>query len=90
MRATQPGEACAKCGHFACVCTIRARHKDDCKFRLAAACATPIECDHGRDVCSICDPCTCGAGVTSEDIAGAGTTDAEPVTITNYRVIEYS
>lgn len=52
---------CGKCGHFACVCIIRAKHKKKCRFRVAATCAIGIPCDHGRDCCPICDPCTCGA-----------------------------
>ena len=48
------------CDHIACVCNIKARHKKDCKFRKAATCAVGIECDHGYDVCPICDPCNCG------------------------------
>lgn len=50
---------CTTCGHLACVCDILAAHVEGCRFRLAATCAIPIECDHGRDVCPICDPCTC-------------------------------
>lgn len=34
-------------------------HAEDCKLRRAVECTTPIECDHGRDVCPKCDPCTC-------------------------------
>lgn len=56
------------CGHISCVCNILRRHGDGCRFRRAATCPVPIECDsHGSDVCAICDPCTCGAGVTKED-----------------------
>lgn len=51
--------ACSTCGHFACVCGIRKKHAEGCRFRTAATCAVPIECDHGRDVCPVCDPCTC-------------------------------
>lgn len=47
------------CGHISCVCAILRGHVDGCKFRLAATCAIPIECDHGHDVCPECDPCTC-------------------------------
>lgn len=55
------GTSCGTCGHFACVCVIRLRHKADCRFRIAATGCVGIECKHGRDCCSICDPCTCGA-----------------------------
>lgn len=51
---------CAKCGHLACVCGIRKAHPDPkCRFRVSSTCAVPIECDHGYDVCPMCDPCTC-------------------------------
>ena len=52
-------KACINCGHFACICAIREQHVKDCKFRAAATCAVGVECEHGRDVCPICDPCTC-------------------------------
>lgn len=51
---------CTTCNHFACVCNIRENHRDDCTFRIAASSAVGIECEHGRDVCPTCDPCTCG------------------------------
>lgn len=54
---------CKTCGHIACVCRINGAHEDGCKFRRAAACAVGIECEHGRDVCPICDPCTCAKRV---------------------------
>lgn len=54
--------ACPTCGHFACVCGIRRVHADDCKFLRAATCPVGITCEHGRDTCPICDPCTCGVG----------------------------
>lgn len=47
------------CGHISCVCEIKAKHKEDCLYRVSATCVVPIECDHGADVCPICDPCTC-------------------------------
>ena len=47
------------CGQICCVCEILRDHKEGCQFRRAATCAVPIECEHGRDVCSICDECTC-------------------------------
>lgn len=50
---------CTTCGHIVCVCGIRESHEDGCDFRRAATCAVGIECDHGHDVCPICDPCTC-------------------------------
>ena len=50
---------CPDCKHFACVCKVINEHKQDCKFRIATAGSVAIECDHGYDVCPICDPCTC-------------------------------
>jgi hypothetical protein len=58
---------CDKCGHLACVCVMQKRHKIACAFLISATCAIPIECRHGRDVCSICDPRTCGAGIEDVD-----------------------
>lgn len=52
---------CDVCGHIACVCKIQKIHDEDCKFRVAATCPAAIECDHGYDVCPICDPCTCSS-----------------------------
>lgn len=48
----------------AALCSIKIspdpeRHSPECKFRIALTCSTPIECDHGFDVCPTCDPCTC-------------------------------
>lgn len=54
------------CGFISCVCEIRDTHADGCKFRAAALCSIGIECEHGRDVCPICDPCTCGHGVAGQ------------------------
>ena len=34
------------------------KHDPDCKFGKAAG-GIAIECEHGYDVCPICDPCTC-------------------------------
>ncbi len=50
---------CAECGHVSCVCGILADHVEDCMFCRSATCAVGIACEHGRDVCPICDPCTC-------------------------------
>lgn len=60
------------CGHFACVCAIRAAHKETCSFRRAATGPVGIACDHGFDVCPKCDPCTCGKGVRIEEIDPTG------------------
>jgi hypothetical protein len=34
-------------------------HRADCPERRARASVVALECDHGYDVCPICDPCTC-------------------------------
>jgi hypothetical protein len=34
-------------------------HARYCRFRVARACAIPVACKHGFDVCPECDPCTC-------------------------------
>ncbi len=57
------------CGHFVCVCNILNSHKSDCSFRISSTCAISIECEHGFGVCSICDPCTCGAGIKISDFS---------------------
>lgn len=38
---------------------VKRGHAVHCRFRLATTCTTPIECEHGYDVCPQCDPCTC-------------------------------
>lgn len=68
----EPTPGCAVCDRIACVCALKSRHADDCRFRIAATCAVGIECDHGRDCCPICDPCTCGAGVSDADFGPQG------------------
>lgn len=55
-----PGASCLICGYFDCVCDIRVKHKEGCRFRTAMLSPAGIACEpHGRDVCPICDPCTC-------------------------------
>lgn len=34
-------------------------HSRNCKFFIALNCPVSIECEHGYDVCPMCDPCTC-------------------------------
>ena len=50
------------CGHISCICHFKKRHKKECLFLRAVSCSVGIECDHGFDVCPICDPCTCDHG----------------------------
>lgn len=38
---------------------VRMIHHEKCLFIKAATCAVPIECNHGFDVCPVCDPCFC-------------------------------
>lgn len=58
---------CKTCGHISCVCAIQKRHDETCKLRIAATTPVGIECDHGRDVCPICDPCTCQPPTKTSD-----------------------
>lgn len=50
---------CDKCGHLACVCAVKVKHEPDCLYRKSVTCPVGVECEHGYDVCPICDPCTC-------------------------------
>lgn len=59
--------ACPDCHHFACVCQIKAEHERQCKYRIASVGSVAIECEHGYDVCPICDPCTCKGGPSEPD-----------------------
>lgn len=61
---------CRTCKQCPCCCEVRRNHAADCMFRRAVECPVAIECEHGADVCPICDPCTCGKGVVSGDIVG--------------------
>lgn len=47
------------CGLIACVCKEARTHERDCSYRRALRSPVGIECEHGRDVCPICDPCDC-------------------------------
>lgn len=60
-REFQMSTGCPTCGFLECVCGIIATHEEDCKFRRAVTCFVPIDCEHGYDVCPLCDPCTCKA-----------------------------
>lgn len=57
---------CARCGTIKLigrpceVCAIKKAHAPGCTYRRAAE-GVAIACEHGRDVCPTCDPCTCGA-----------------------------
>jgi hypothetical protein len=55
-----PGVDCT-CGMLSCVCHLTAGHAKECRYRISLLCPVGIECEHGWDVCPICDPCTCGA-----------------------------
>ena len=58
---------CQTCGFITCVCNVIERHDKNCSFRVSMTCPVEIECSHGYGVCPKCDPCTCGAGVETED-----------------------
>lgn len=48
-------------------------HERGCPHLVAATCAVPIECEHGRDVCPTCDPCTCSRiRARAKQLGGAG------------------
>jgi hypothetical protein len=34
-------------------------HERDCEYRRAAIAGVTYECEHGHQVCPVCDPCTC-------------------------------
>lgn len=34
-------------------------HSELCRLFVAANCPVGVECEHGVDVCPICDPCNC-------------------------------
>ena len=56
-----------------CICLIKHQHREGCKFRAAATCGVGIACtDHNRDVCPICDPCTCDSDDGGIDPATVG------------------
>lgn len=50
---------CKKCGFICCICQVQKDHEPGCTYRLSMQCPVGIECDHGYDVCPLCDPCTC-------------------------------
>lgn len=56
---------CSTCNRLdGCVCAIQKAHAENCPFRRSVCCPVGIECEHGYDLCPICDPCTCGVGFT--------------------------
>jgi hypothetical protein len=57
------------CKLIQCACVEARKHQKNCRYRIALICAIPITCEHGLDVCTICDPCTCGElNFTKQDI----------------------
>ena len=50
---------CPICEREVCSCDVDTLHKPDCRFRKSAQCAVGIECEHGYDLCPICDKCNC-------------------------------
>jgi hypothetical protein len=55
------------CGMISCVCHLTAGHAADCRYRKSLLCHIGVECEHGWDVCPICDPCTCGAELAGRE-----------------------
>lgn len=53
---------CAACG--------TAKHAVDCRLMLAIVSPVGIECPHGRDVCPICDACTCAIDTGAAGLSG--------------------
>lgn len=52
-----------RCGNLvSCVCDIKQKHKETCRFRMAASLGVELPCEHGLQACPECDPCSCGAG----------------------------
>jgi len=47
------------CGLISCVCKVVRVHKQDCRFRISLVCPVGIACEHGSELCPICDACTC-------------------------------
>lgn len=50
---------CKTCNYISCICSVVKGHEMGCTYRSAVCCPVGIECEHGYDVCPICDPCTC-------------------------------
>lgn len=48
------------CGCIVCCCEEARKHKKTCRRRISMTCIVPIECEHGKYVCDICDTCDCG------------------------------
>jgi hypothetical protein len=54
------GAGCPSCGNLChCTCTLAERHRERCRFLLAARLSVELACEHGFQACPICDPCTC-------------------------------
>lgn len=47
------------CEMLYCVCAQVVDHLEYCHFRKAMLCPIGFVCEHGVEVCSQCDPCTC-------------------------------
>lgn len=51
------------------------KHRRSCRFRRAMVAPVPVECEHGYDVCSECDPCTCAMLAERSKPAESGDTN---------------
>lgn len=62
--ADQKDVFCPRCGTIReiCICSLKERHKDNCRFLRAARLPMELACEHGFQACPKCDPCDCGAG----------------------------
>jgi hypothetical protein len=54
------------CGQITCVCALLHGHADTCRYRRSVACPVSIHCEHGVDVCPVCDACDCGGSTAPE------------------------
>src|SRR5262245_53527217 len=57
---------CQVCGVIkeSCICDLKKKHKETCRFLRAARLSFELACDHGFQACPECDPCDCGVGAT--------------------------
>jgi hypothetical protein len=67
---------CKRCDRLACVCNVQATHKETCRYRVSTQCPVAVACEHGFDVCPICDPCTCNDPEPEDDDSLAPTDNA--------------
>jgi hypothetical protein len=49
------------CGLIECACLAIRGHTKECRFRFAMTAPVLFECEHGLEMCDVCDACDCGA-----------------------------